>query len=155
MGEAVMVMRTVPGHSGARTGEDVEDLRHWLRTALTGGPDIHEVVVLSCPRHGRERPTWAYVEADPRAGVARRRCLACAASTALLDSEQRWTHPHMHQCAGCGHSLTELAVGLSVPDGEHVTWLALGARCVECGRLAGLTDLVLDAVPVAEVLGAL
>jgi len=58
----------------------------------------------------------------------------------------------MFACDGCGHSIAEVAAGLSVPDGAHVTWVVLGARCVECGRLAGLTDAVVDDLPLAEVL---
>jgi hypothetical protein len=146
-----MTMRTV---GGIRTGEDVEDLTDWLRQ-LGGALEVHEVVVLTCDRHGDDRPTWAYVEADAARGLARRRCLACAASVALLDSEQRWTHPPMHACAGCGHSIAEVAAGLHLPDGEHVEWVVVGARCVECGRLAGLTDFVVDRTPLPEVLSAL
>ena len=146
-----MVLRTV---SGAPTGEDVEDLRGWLRT-LSGAPQVHEVVVLACANHEDERPTWTYAEADPRQGLARRRCLACATSVSLLDSAERWNHPPMHACSGCGTSIVEVAAGLHLPDGEHVEWVVVGARCVECGRLAGLTDLVVDRVPVLEVLARL
>jgi hypothetical protein len=146
-----MVLRTV---GGARTGEDVEDLRSWLRQ-LEGGPHVDEVVVLACAAHGDEPSTWTYVEADALAGVARRRCLACAQVVAVLDSADRWTDPPMHACSGCAGSIVEVAAGLAVPDGEHVEWVALAARCVECGRLAGLTDLVLPGVPVAEVVARL
>jgi hypothetical protein len=146
-----MVLRSF---AGATTGEDVDDLRAWLRR-LDGAPEVHEVVTLHCPQHGEDAPTWAYVEADAAAGVARRRCLACAATVHLLDSEAHWTHPMMWACPGCGQSIAELAVGLNVPDGEHVEWVALGARCVDCGRLAGMTDVVVDRRPLAEVLAAL
>lgn len=146
-----MVMRTV---AGAPTGEDVDDLRAWLRQ-LAGAPQVHEVVALHCGAHGNEQPTWAYAEADPASGVARRRCLACAATTHLLDSEQRWTHPQMWACRGCGQSIVELAAALSLSDGDLVEWVALGARCVECGRLSGLTDVVVDRQPLAEVLSRL
>ena len=136
------------------TGEDVEDLRSWL-AHLDGAPQVHERIVLACEQHGDERPTWAYVEADPRHGVARRRCLACAHVVYALDSDHRWTHPVMWACRGCGQSIVEVAAALSIPDGEHVEWVALAARCVECGRLGGLTDLVVDKVPLAQVLSAL
>ena len=128
-----MVRRTV---AGARTGEDVEDLRSWLRE-LDGGPPVTEVVALACAAHGEDRPTWAYVEADASAGVARRRCLSCATAVSLLDSAARWTSPMMWCCPGCANSIAEVAAGLSAPDGEHVDWVVVGARCVECGRLAG------------------
>ena len=146
-----MVLRTV---AGERTGEDAEDLRSWLRS-LEHAPEVHEVIVLACAAHEHERPTWAYVEADARLGVARRRCLACGTSVALMDSERRWTHPPMHACTGCGTSIVEVAAGLHLPDGEHVEWVVVGARCVECGRLAGLTDLLVDRTPVADLLDEL
>ena len=146
-----MVLRTV---AGAQTGEDVEDLRVWLRE-LPGAPEVHEVVVLACAAHEDEQPTWAYVEADATLGLARRRCLACGTSVALLDSGERWTHPPMHACSGCATSIVEVAAGLHLPDGEHVGWVVVGARCVECGRLAGLTDFLLDRAPVGEVLARL
>ncbi|MCW2680685.1 MAG: hypothetical protein JWM62_2086 [Frankiales bacterium] len=146
-----MVLRTA---NGCRTGEDVDDLREWLRT-LDGAPEVHEVVVLHCAQHGEEAPTWQYVEADPLAGVARRRCLACATTVPLLESEAHWTHPMMWACGGCGQSIAELCAGLHVPDGEHVEWVALAARCVDCGRLEGLTDVVLERRPLPEVLAHL
>jgi hypothetical protein len=61
----------------------------------------------------------------------------------------------MWSCRGCGHSLAELAVGLAVPDGDGVDWVVLAARCVECGRVDGLTDLVLDRQPLAAVVAGL
>jgi hypothetical protein len=146
-----MVLRTV---SGVQTGEDVEDLRAFL-SKLPDSPDVHETVVLACANHEDERPTWTYVEADIRAGVARRRCLQCAQSVALLDSAERWTHPPMWSCRTCSQSIAEVAVGLSVEDGEHVTWAVVGARCVDCGRIDGLTDMVLPRTPLAEVLAGL
>lgn len=146
-----MVLRSV---AGARTGEDVADLHAWLRT-LDGAPEVHEVVGLHCGAHDDTSATWAYVEADAATGLARRRCLACATTVPLLDSAERWTYPPMWSCRGCGQSIAELAVGLHLPDGEHVEWVALGARCVDCGRLAGLTDVVLDRLPLAEVLARL
>ena len=146
-----MVLRTI---SGVATGEDVEDLRAFL-TKLPDSPPVHETVVLACDNHEDERPTWSYVEADPRAGVARRRCLQCAQSVPLLDSAERWTHPPMWSCGTCTQSIAEVAVGLSVEDGEHVTWVVVGARCVDCGRVDGLTDLVLPRTPLDEVLGRL
>lgn len=146
-----MVLRTV---AGILTSEDVEDLRSFL-SALPGSPEVHETVVLACAHHEDDRPTWTYVEADAATGVARRRCLQCARSVHVLDSESRWTHPPMWNCSGCHQSICEVAVGLSVPDGEHVAWAVLAARCVECGRVNGLTDLVLPDTPLTEVLDAL
>ncbi len=146
-----MVMRTV---GGVRTGENVEDLREFVRH-LEGAPDVHETVVLDCARHDDERPTWTYVEADAAEGVARRRCVQCAATTGVLDSDARWTFPPMWSCGTCSQSIAEVVAGLSVEDGEHVTWVVLAARCVECGRLDGLTDLVLPGVRLTEVVGRL
>jgi len=130
--------------------EDVEDLRAWL-ASLPGGPFLSSTVVLACGQHGDERPTWMYVEADPAAGVARRRCLSCGFAVSILDSGTRWTFPGMWSCQGCGHSIAELAAGISAPDGDHVDWVVLGARCVECGQVDGLTDFVLDAQPLTSV----
>jgi hypothetical protein len=146
-----MVLKRV---AGERTGEDAEDLRVWL-SGLAGAPEVHETVVLACAQHGDERPTWAYVEANAAEGIARRRCLACATAVHLLDSESRWTYPPMWACRGCRQSIVEVAAGLNVPDGEHVEWVVIGVRCTECGRLAGLTDMVVDSQPLAEVLAAL
>jgi ribosomal protein S14 len=146
-----VVLRTV---AGATTGEDVADLRSWL-LALDGGPEVHETVALHCDNHDDPSTTWAYAEADATSGIARRRCLACGSARSLLDSADRWTHPPMWACQGCGQSIAELAVGLSLPDGEHVRWLALAARCVHCGRVAGLTDALLPDQPLAVVLARL
>jgi hypothetical protein len=146
-----MVLRA---HRGGVVAEDVADLRAWVSALPTPVP-VHETVVLGCPAHGDTVPTWAYVEADRDAGVARRRCLACAQSTYVLDSEDRWTFPTMWSCPGCSHSIAEVAAGLHQPTPDTVAWVVLAARCVECGRVEGLTDLVLQDRPVAEVLSAL
>lgn len=134
--------------------EDVADLRTWVAALPTPVP-VHETVLLGCGEHGETRPTWAYVEADRVHGVARRRCLACATSTFVLDSEQRWTYPTTWSCARCSHSIAEVAAGLHLPSEGRVAWVVLAARCVECGRVEGLTDMVLQDVPVAEVLDRL
>ncbi len=147
-----MVLRSV---GGIRTGENVEDLRAFLNDLPDGAPDISETVVLACRNHGDENPSWTYVEADAEAGVARRRCLQCAESISLLDSELRWTHPMMWSCGTCSQSIAEVAVGLSAPDGDHVEWLAVAARCVECGRIDGLTDMIVDGRPLGEVVSSL
>ena len=146
-----MVLRMV---GGIRTGEDAEDLRAFL-CKLEGAPEVHETALLACGNHGDERPTWTYIEADKATGVARRRCLQCATTVWLLDSEKRWTFPHVWACGSCGQSIAEVAAGLSMPDGEHVEWVVLGARCVECGRIDGLTDMVLPGTPLTEVIDAL
>lgn len=134
----------------ASKAEDVDDLRAWLGS-LPGGPYLSETLVLACGQHGDERPTWMYVEADPAAGCARRRCLSCGFAVSLLDSGARWTFPPMWSCVGCGNSIAELAAGLSVPNGDHVDWVVLGARCVECGQVDGLTDFVLEQQPLPSV----
>lgn len=134
-----------------RKAEDADDLRTWLGE-LRGCPVVTDTVVLGCGHHGDERPTWHYVEADASAGVARRRCLACGFAVSVLDSDTRWTFPPMWSCGSCGHSIAEMAAGLSAPDGQHVEWVVLGARCVECGDVEGLTDLVVDHRPLTEVL---
>lgn len=142
-----MVMRT--GGRASRA-EDADDLRAWLG-ALPTGPRVTDTVVLACGQHGDERPSWMYVEADPAAGVARRRCLGCGFAVSVLDSGTRWTFPPMWACGGCGNSIAEVAAGMSAPDGSSVDWVVLGARCVECGQVAGLTDLVLPGVPLGAV----
>ncbi len=136
------------------TGEDALDLQDWLR-GLTGGPAVHEVQLLVCAQHAEDEPTWQYVEADPSEGVARRRCLACAHVVGLLDSDERWTHPPMWACDGCGHSIVEVAAGVSAADGARAQWVVVGVRCIECGRLAGVTDIVVDDLPLDQVLAGL
>jgi hypothetical protein len=61
----------------------------------------------------------------------------------------------MWACGSCGQSIAEVAVGLSVADEQHVTWAVVGARCVECGQVNGLTDMVLPGTPLTEILAAL
>lgn len=140
-------------------GEDVDDLRTFLHE-LRGCPTIQHTQQLRCPRHDPQSGAWFYVEADAEAGVARRRCMACGDVTNLLDSAERWTHPPMHACRRCSASLMELAVGMHVDHGDldtdllqrQVRWLALAARCVECGLIEGLTDVTVPATSIGEVL---
>jgi hypothetical protein len=50
----------------------------------------------------------------------------------------------MWSCSGCGQSIAEVAAGLHVEGADDVTWVALAARCVECGYIEGLTDFNVD-----------
>ncbi len=147
------MLRTV---AGRRTGESAEDLHAFLDT-LQGCPEVTRTVLARCaaPVHDEEPASWFYVEADPVAGVARRRCLACGHTSALLDSEQRWTYPPTWSCWNCGHSIAEVGFGLHVTGGVEVTWIAMGVRCVECGTVTGVADVVVPAAPVDAVLAAL
>lgn len=151
-------------------GDDQHALCHWLQ-GLEGGPAVTRTEPLACTSAAHADPAaWFFAEADPSTGIARRRCLACGEVTGSLDSQDRWTYPPMWACPDCGQSICELAAGLAVDaadaadavdatdavDGEQrVTWVALGARCVACGCLAGLTDFVLPGVPADEVLARL
>ena len=142
-----MTLRTVgdPEHA-QKSGESVDDLVEWL-WQLRGCPPIKRTLIATCarPTHGDEPATWFYVEADAREGVARTRCLSCGDARPVLDSAERWTYPPVWACHNCGQSIAEVAFGISQEDGT-ATWLAMAARCVNCGNLQGLTDLVVPAV---------
>ena len=147
-----MTLRVV---SGIVTGETPEDLLEWLGR-LTGCPPVTHTLLAGCDRHqtgdSEDEATWCYVEADAAAGVARRRCVACGSTAALLDSAERWTFPPMFSCRSCSQSLVEVGVGLSADDEDVTNWLAMAARCVSCGRIEGLTDLLVDSIPRQEVI---
>lgn len=148
-----MVLRMV---AGRRTGENAQDLQRWL-SELADCPPISRSVVTTCPdpSHGEEQATWFYVEADARDAVARRRCLSCGTAHDVLDSAEHWTAPRMWSCAGCGQSIAEVAAGVHIEAADHVTWVALAARCVGCGTIDGLTDFNVDPVPYDELVGRL
>jgi ferredoxin-like protein FixX len=144
-----VTLRTV---AGRRVGETAEDLQVWLRQ-LDGCPPISLTVLATCPseQHADEPATWFYVEADARESTARRRCLSCGRTSDVLDSAEHWNYPRMWSCAGCGQSIAEVAAGLHVEDGDGedadgVTWVAVAARCVECGLIEGLTDFNVDPI---------
>jgi hypothetical protein len=152
-------LHSVAGH---RIGEDTADLQRWL-VDLQGCPPVTHTHVLTCANSVHEDPaTWFYVEADPAQGVVRRRCLACGLVAVTLDSEDRWSHPHMWSCDTCGQSIAEVAAGMHSPATSPtsnaagpVSWVAIGVRCVGCGGLAGVTDFVLPAQPAADVVAGL
>jgi hypothetical protein len=147
-----MALSTVAGH---RIGEDVEDLKVWLRE-LTGCPPVTHTLAATCidASHAGEPSMWFYVEGDPVRGIARRRCVGCATVRPLLDSERHWTFPPMWCCRGCGNSLCEVAFGVHAEpaaEGLLVSWLAVGVRCAQCGRFDGITDVVVPGLPLDEV----
>jgi hypothetical protein len=148
-----VALQTVAGH---RIGEDTTDLEAWMR-ALEGCPPVTHTLVAKCagPSHTDEPGLWFYVEADSSAGVVRRRCLGCGLVASTLDSDERWNHPHMWSCFTCGQSITEVALGLHAPtDGNGpgmVSWVAVCVRCVGCGSLAGVADIVVPPTPYAEI----
>jgi hypothetical protein len=145
-------MRTLGTRQSA---EDIEDLAGWVR-GLTGCPTVTQTVFATCthPAHGDEPATWFYVEADAEVGVARLRCLAGGHQRDLLDSAERWTFPHVWSCVSCSQSIAEVVYGIHDEAGT-ASWLALTARCVECGDVAGLTDVVLDNAPLDELIAIL
>jgi hypothetical protein len=133
------------------TGDEAADLIPWF-DALTGCPEVTDFRLLTCVNEGDL--FCGYVQADPHSGVARRRCVACAEVTDLLDSGNRWSFPVTFECRGCQQSLVELAVGISADTERRAGWLALAARCVGCGRISGLTDCLIQGDTVEEVLVA-
>jgi hypothetical protein len=137
--------------AGRTVGENVADLQDWLGQ-LTNCPPISSTVVAQCrnARHGDEPATWFYVEADARDAVARRRCLSCGDAHDVLDSADHWTAPRMWACAGCEQSIAEVVTGIHA-ENDAVTWVAVGARCVNCGLIAGLTDFTPEPAPFAAI----
>jgi hypothetical protein len=141
--------------SGRTTAESVDDLQTWLH-GLSGCPTVNQSVPAVCANPGHDEPaTWFYVEADRSEGVARMRCLSCAAVRSLLDSEERWTYPPTWACRECSQSIAEVAFGMHLEDDGSVSWLAMGVRCVNCGDLSGVADFVIPRCSVEEVTAAL
>lgn len=147
-----MVMRTA-GHR--HTAETVLDLVQWVE-ALEGAPEIARTKQAMCHHesHGDEPATWFYAEADSVEGVARLRCLAGGHVQHILDSEQRWTFPHMWSCVSCSQAIAEIVYGVHVENAK-ATWVVLAARCVECGDVAGLTDIVITPTDLDEFVDSL
>lgn len=145
-----MTLRTV---AGQQTAETHEDLASWV-SELTGCPPVTRTVVAKCtrPAHGDDPAMWFYVEADANEGIARLRCLACADMRPILDSAERWNYPQAWSCYNCRQSITEVVFGISERDGM-AEWLVVAARCVGCGHVAGLTDMVVPNVA-ADVFAA-
>lgn len=140
-------MRTAGGRQSAggarQLAESVADLAQWVES-LTGCPKVRETRQARCahPSHGDDPATWFYVEADPAAGIARLRCLSGGHVQDVADSASRWTFPAMWSCRSCNQSIAEVVFGVHV-EAEQATWLAVAVRCVECGEVAGVTDVVL------------
>jgi hypothetical protein len=135
--------------------ETVTDLAHWVHQ-LSGCPEISRTKQAVCRAvsHGASPATWFYVEADATEGVARLRCLAGGHVQDLMDSDERWTYPGVWACTGCGQSIAEAVYGVHA-EADRATWLALAVRCVNCGDVAGVTDLVLEPTDVDALLDAL
>jgi len=147
-----VVMRTVGNRHSA---EDVEDLATWVR-GLEDCPAVTQTAFAACrnPVHGDEPASWFYVEADAEAGVARLRCLAGAHANDVLDSGEHWTYPGVWSCRSCGQSIAEVVYGIHDEEGT-ATWMVLTVRCVDCGDVEGLTDIVLPSVALDDLLAAL
>jgi hypothetical protein len=147
-----VVMRTI----GTRhTAEDIEDLAVWVRD-LTGCPPVTQTAFAACTHaaHGDEPATWFYVEADAEAGVARLRCLSGGHPHEVADSAEHWTFPGVWSCVSCSQSIAEVVYGIHDEAGT-AKWLVVAVRCVECGDVYGLTDIVLGEVPIDALLAAL
>jgi hypothetical protein len=141
--------------NGRHTAESVDDLVEWVES-LSGGPAITRTAQATCrdASHGEDPATWFYVEADATEGVAKLRCLSGGHVRAVADSDQRWTYPQMWSCRGCNASIAEAVYG--VHDSEDIaSWLVVGVRCVNCGDVAGVTDIVLAEIPTDQLLASL
>jgi hypothetical protein len=145
-----VALRTV---AGRRTGESSDDLESWL-VQLQDCPPVTRTLLTTCTNdvHGSEPATWFYVEADAQTAVARYRCMSCGDSRDVLDSAEHWNFPRMWSCPGCSASIAEVAAGLHTDVDGTVHWLALAARCVDCGTIEGLTDFNTTGLPADEVL---
>lgn len=135
----------------AAIGQSADDLRAWT-LALEGGPGVTHVQIQHCrgdAAHGEERPFWFFAEADPHEGLIRLRCVACGDARGLFDSDRQWSYPPMHACLSCEQSMMEISVGVHAEESAGrapvVTWAVIGARCVMCGRMEGLTDVLMEA----------
>jgi hypothetical protein len=135
--------------------ETAEDLATWVR-GLTDCPPINHTIIAICSdaSHGDEPASWFYVEADADAGVARLRCLSGGHVNGVLDSAEHWTFPHVWSCQGCGQSIAEVVYGIH-EDASIARWLVVAVRCVECGDVYGVTDIVTGDVPLDELLAGL
>jgi hypothetical protein len=104
--------------------------------------------------HDGDPATWFYVEPDAVEGVVRRRCLACGLAVSTLDSESHWTFPTAWSCGECTQPIAEVSFGLSF-DAGRVSWVAVAVRCVNCGAVGGVTDLLVSGLTYDEVVAAL
>jgi hypothetical protein len=57
-------------------------------------------------------------------------------------------------CVSCQQSIAEVVFGIHDEAGT-AKWLVLAVRCVECGDVAGLTDIVLGEVALDDLLALL
>lgn len=135
--------------------ESIEDVVEWVKH-LEGCPPVTRTKIALCPNpsHGSDPANWFYVEADVGEGVARLRCLAGGHITDLLDSAEHWTYPGVWACPGCGQSIAEAVFGIH-ESGGSAQWMAIAVRCVECGEVAGVADMVLEDTPIDELLAKL
>ena len=135
--------------------ENSEDVAAWLRD-LADCPQVNHTVAAICSNaaHGDEPANWFYVEADAEEGIARLRCLAGGHVNELLDSAEHWTFPHVWSCGGCGQSIAEVVYGIHAED-DVAKWLVVAVRCVECGDLAGVTDIVTSDIALDELIAQL
>lgn len=147
-----MTLRSV---SGRKRAETAQDLQEWLR-GLEGCPPVSRTVLARCERdsHGDEPGMWFYAEADAAEGVARLRCLGCGQTRPVLDSEDRWTYPPTWACSNCRQSIGEVAYGVH-EKGGLARWMVLAVRCVDCGHVEGLTDLVVEPTDVDRLVSSL
>ncbi|HVU61764.1 MAG TPA: hypothetical protein VHA79_05555 [Mycobacteriales bacterium] len=135
--------------------ENVDDVVEWV-SRLQNCPPITRTKVALCqnPSHGGDPANWFYVEADVEEGVARLRCLAGGHVNDVLDSAEHWTYPGVWACPACGQSIAEVVFGINEADGSG-RWMVIAVRCVECGEVAGVTDMTVDAMPIDELLSKL
>ena len=151
IGSADLLGVTLRSLGGRPLAEDVTDVVEWLRS-LDGCPRIDDAITARCvsSHHGAEPGTWFYVEADPRDGVARLRCLGCGGVHPVLDSADRWTYPAAWSCPNCRQSIAEVVFGLH-EEASAVTWAAMAARCVNCGALDGVADFVVPSMHAGQL----
>ena len=72
----------------------------------------------------------------------------------IVDSADHWTFPGVWSCVSCSQSIAEVVYGIHDVAGT-AKWMVISVRCVECGDVAGVTDIVLGEMPVDDLLASL
>jgi len=132
-------------------GDSADDLDEFLRAFAAGGYALDRATPSTCEGCGA---VVFRLFVDDDAGCARRTCIECHESKALLDSVDQEDEAEPEQCAcPCGGEHFHLAIGFAVRDDGDIPWVSIGGRCVTCGVLGCYTDWKIDYSPTEQLYG--
>jgi hypothetical protein len=142
---------SIPDPFVAITTGGRDELHRFVTEFGDGESNPASLVVQSTCAKCQTQTFW--MQCSEEDGVAMRTCTGCHDVAFIGDSEEHWKDADTGdaECV-CGKKTFEIAIGYCRGDGDEVSWIIVGARCISCSTIGVYTDWSIDYEPSAHLL---